>query len=355
MDPRRGGGRPLVKSAGAYKAPIDVASSSAAKALPTIPAHSRGGVGGISVVVPVYRSAAILPDLHARLVEAVATLTDEFEILLVEDGGEDDSWAAIQMLAAQDPRVRGIRLNRNYGQHNALLCGIRLAQFGVIVTLDDDLQNPPEEIERLVRRLGPDADVVYGTPQRERHGFWRDQSSRITKWALQGAMGSEAARHVSTFRAFDARLRGAFESYRGSSVAIDVLLTWGTTRFAHVTVRHESRKVGRSNYTARMLFTHAWNMITGFSTIPLQVASLVGFVFTAFGLAVLAYVLISYVINSGAVPGFAFLASIVAIFSGAQLFALGIIGEYIARIHFRTMDRTAYLVREQTDSESPKL
>lgn len=315
----------------------------------TLPLQPNYATGGISAVVPVYRSATILPDLHARLSASLIALTRNYEVILVDDGGDDETWPVIEALAAADSNVRGVRLNRNYGQHNALLCGVRLAYFNVIVTLDDDLQNPPEEIGRLVRRLGPDADVVYGTPEREHHGFWRDQSSRITKWALEGVMGAEAARHVSTFRAFDSRLRGAFEAYKGSSVALDVLLTWGTQRFAHVTVRHEPRRSGVSNYTPRMLFTHAWNMITGFSTIPLQIASLIGFVFTAFGFLVLAYVLASYVLNGGSVPGFAFLASIVAIFSGAQLFALGVIGEYIARIHFRTMDRAPYLVREQTD------
>src|SRR5262249_31175435 len=122
------------------------------------------------------------------------------------------------------------------------------------------------------------------------------------------------------------------------------------TRFAHVSVRHEPRQEGRSSYTFRKLVTHAFNMMTGFSTLPLQFASLIGFAFTLFGLVVLAFVLVTYVVNGGStVPGFAFLASIIAIFSGAQLFALGIMGEYLARIHFRTMDRPTYLVRSTTD------
>jgi undecaprenyl-phosphate 4-deoxy-4-formamido-L-arabinose transferase len=117
-----------------------------------------------------------------------------------------------------------------------------------------------------------------------------------------------------------------------------------------VTVRHEPRFEGTSNYTVGRLVSHAVNMMTGFSTLPLQVASLIGFLFTIFGLLVLAYVLVSFVVNGGSsVPGFAFLASIIAIFSGAQLFALGIIGEYLARVHFRTMDRPTYVVREGTD------
>jgi len=307
----------------------------------------------ISAIVPVYRSAPMLPELHRRLTEALSSLAERHEIVFVEDAGGDDSWDVIERLAAEDPLIRGIRMSRNYGQHNALLCGIRAARHGLIVTLDDDLQNPPEEIAKLVAKLGDDVDVVYGTPEHEQHGFLRDQGSRITKLALQTAMSAETARHVSSFRVFRTRLRDAFAFYGGPFVSIDVLLTWGTTRFDHVSVRHEPRKTGASNYTLRMLVTHALNMMTGFSTLPLQVASLIGFLFTLFGLAVLARTLITYIVNGGTTaPGFPFLASIIAIFSGAQLFALGIIGEYLARIHFRTMDRPTYLVREVTDDDA---
>ena len=307
----------------------------------------------ISAVVPVYRSGPMLPELHRRLTDALATLADRHEIILVEDAGGDDSWDVIERIAASDGRVRGIRMSRNYGQHNAILCGIRASRYGLTVTLDDDLQNPPEEIAKLLTRLGDDVDVVYGTPEQEQHGFLRDQGSRITKLALQTAMSAETARHVSSFRILRTQLRDAFATYGGPFVSIDVLLTWATTRFSHVAVRHEPRQAGRSNYTFRMLVTHALNMMTGFSTLPLQVASLIGFLFTLFGLGVLALVLVTYIVNGGStVPGFAFLASIIAIFSGAQLFALGIMGEYLARIHFRTMDRPTYLVREVTDDDA---
>jgi glycosyltransferase involved in cell wall biosynthesis len=306
----------------------------------------------ISAIVPVYRSAHILPELHRRLAAALSSIADRYEIILVEDAGGDESWSVIEQLAEGDRHVRGIRMSRNYGQHNALLCGIRAARYGVIVTMDDDLQNPPEEIETLVARLGEDVDVVYGTPEHEQHGFFRNQGSRITKLALQSVMSAETARNVSAFRAFRAPLREAFAAYRGPYVSIDVLLTWGTTRFSHVRVRHEPRQAGQSNYTFRTLVTHALNMMTGFSTLPLQIASLIGFAFTLFGFGILVLVLATYVSNGGSsVPGFAFLASIIAIFSGAQLFALGVIGEYLARMHFRTMDRPTYLVQQVTSEE----
>jgi undecaprenyl-phosphate 4-deoxy-4-formamido-L-arabinose transferase len=234
---------------------------------------------------------------------------------------------------------------RNYGQQNALLMGIRAARNEIIITIDDDLQNPPEEIPKLLDKLAEGIDVVYGKPQRQQHGLWRDMASTVTKLALQGAMGAATARDASAFRAFRTQLRDAFADYKSPYVSIDVLLTWGTTRFTAIEVRHDPRLVGASNYTFRKLVVHALNMMTGFSTWPLQAASLMGFGFTLFGIAVLLFVLGRYVMLGGSVPGFPFLASIVAIFSGAQMLALGIIGEYLARMHFRMMGRPSSVIR----------
>jgi hypothetical protein len=198
----------------------------------------------------------------------------------------------------------------------------------------------------LLAKLAEGHDVVYGTPHQERHGLLRDLASRITKLVLQNAMGADIARRVSALRVFRTSVRQAFAAYQGPFVSIDVLLTWSTTRFGAVTVRHEPRKAGTSGYTLSKLMAHAFNMMTGFSVLPLQLASLIGFALTLFGLGVLAFVLARYFAQGGSVPGFPFLASVIAIFSGAQLFALGIMGEYLARMHFRMMDRPPYAVRE---------
>lgn len=302
----------------------------------------------ISFVVPVYRSAESLPELHTRLCAVFGTESSSFELIFVEDCGGDNSWEVIQQLAAQDDRVHGIRMSRNYGQHNALLCGIRAAQGDVIVTLDDDLQHPPEELPKLLAKLEAGYDVVYGPPEREQHGLLRDLASQITKLALEGAMGAANARQVSALRVFRTRLRDAFADYRSPTVNIDVLLTWATTRFTAVRVRHEVRKFGESGYTPRKLVRHALNMMTGFSTRPLQLASMMGFSFAFFGLCILAYVVIRWVLQGSAVPGFAFLASVITIFSGAQLMALGIIGEYLARMHLRTMEQPPYVVSQRS-------
>lgn len=309
---------------------------------------------GLSVVVPVYKSARILPDLVARLEPVLQECAGAFELVLVDDASPDDSWQVIEALARRLPWVRGLSMMRNFGQHSALLCGIRSARYDVVVTMDDDLQHPPEELPALLAELARGHDVVYGSPREEPHGFLRGLASRITKLALSQAMGAETARRASAFRVLRTELREAFGGYVSGFVSIDVLLTWGTTRFSSVEVRHDPRAEGVSGYSVSKLLTHALNMLTGYSAKPLQVASLTGFAFTLLGLLILAFVLVRYVVEGGSVPGFPFLASVIVIFSGAQLFALGIMGEYLARIHFRTMSRPAYAVRSSTEDPAQR-
>jgi len=300
---------------------------------------------GISVVVPVYNSAGTLNDLVKRLRAALNATGRGYEAVLVNDGSADQSWETIEKLCHENPWVRGIDLMRNSGQENALLCGIRAARYDVTATIDDDLQNPPEEIERLAGMLGEGYDVVYGTPEREQHGLWRDAASIITKFVMRHLMGVHHAREVTAFKVFRTELRGAFAHYRNPYVSIDLLLTWGTDRFGALTVRHDRRAVGQSHFTLRKLVRHAITMITGFSVVPLRLASLMGFAFSLLGLGVLVYVVVEYLVRGSPVPGFPFLAAIIAIFSGAQMLALGIIGEYLARVHMHSLGREPYAVR----------
>lgn len=297
----------------------------------------------ISVVIPVYNSEESLLQLCERLNSVLKKNLKEYEIILVNDDSKDSSGDIINQLDKKYEWVKGVYLLKNYGQHNALLCGIRKAKYGLIATLDDDLQNPPEEIPKLIDKLNEGYDVVYGTPEKEQHGLFRNLASITVKVALKTTMGAETASHVSAFRVFRTRLREAFMHYRGPFVSIDVLLTWGTNKFYAIKVQHDSRELGNSNYSFRKLFVHAFNMITGFSVLPLKIASILGFVFAFFGLLVLIYVVGRFLIQGSPIQGFTFLVSIISIFSGAQLLAIGIIGEYLTRMHFRSMDKPQYV------------
>ena len=299
----------------------------------------------LSIVVPVYRGAHTLPALIERLDVVLGEIASSYEVILVNDGSPDESWETILLLAGQYPWIHGINLMRNYGQHNALLAGIREAQYEIIVTMDDDLQHPPEELPKLLAELENGGDVVYGIPEAEKHGIFRDTASRFIKWLMSIALEAPHISRSGALRAFRTQVREAFLDYRSQFVSIDVLLGWGTTKFSSVTVRHDHRFAGKSNYTFRELARHTFNMVTGFSTLPLRLASATGFFFTIFGFVVLVYVLARYLIQGTSVQGFPFLASIISIFSGVQLFAMGIFGEYLARMYFRMMGRPPSVTR----------
>ena len=300
----------------------------------------------VSVVIPVFNSEGTLEELYIRLTKSLIANSSDYEIIFINDASGDNSSKAMHSIAENDSNIKCINLNKNFGQHNALLCGIRQAKYDLIVTLDDDLQNPPEEIPKLVEKLYQGFDVVYGYPKIEKHGIFRNWASVITKMALKTTMGVENAENVSAFRVFRTELRDSFSDYKGSFISIDVLLSWGTNSFSAIPVNHEKRVKGKSNYTFRKLVRHAVNMVTGFSVLPLQIASMIGFLLSLFGFVVLVYVVGRFLFQGSPVPGFPFLASIIAIFSGAQLLGIGIIGEYLARMHFRIMDKPQYFIKK---------
>jgi glycosyltransferase involved in cell wall biosynthesis len=297
----------------------------------------------LSIVVPVYKGETFIESLVAQLSRTLPAFSKTYEIILVNDGSPDNSWSLIQDLTRKYDCVCGISMMRNYGQHNATLCGVRAARYEVVVTMDQDLQHPPEEIPLLLAKLEEGYDVVYGAPRKLPQALWRNAMTAGIKWALAKVIGLPAVHNVSAFRAFRTNLREAFANFQSPSLILDVLLSWGTTRFTSVPVNIAQAE--RTNYNFTMLVRTAMLILIGYSTLPLRFASWIGFVMTLFGLGVFIYVLVVY-FTAGSLPGFPFLASIIALFSGAQLFALGIFGEYLARMFDRSMDRPPYVVHE---------
>lgn len=304
----------------------------------------------VSVVVPVYNGAKTLEMLTERLQAVLPTVAERFELILVNDDSPDESWEVITRLAKTHSGVRGVALMRNAGQHNATLCGIREARYEVIVTLDDDLQNPPEFIPALLAKLEEGFDVVYGVPRKREQVWWKGLFAAAVKRSISSVMGIRTVRDIGAFRAFRARVRQAFAHYEGPDVLVDVLLSWGTHRFASIPVDEAPRDVGVSNYNFWKLVKVSLLVLTSYTTIPLRLASIIGFVFTIFGFFILIYVVAVY-FTDWSIPGFPFLASTISIFSGVQLFALGIIGEYLARVFERTGGRRSYTISQTTDVE----
>ena len=284
-----------------------------------------------SVIIPVYNGEETIIPLTERLLKVLPDLFHKYEIILVDDCSPDDSWKIVCQLQSEYPDfVRAFHLARNFGQHNATLCGIRAARYEICITMDDDLQHPPEEVHKLIEELNKGYDVVYAIPEKMPHSWWRNIGSRWTKRILSKIMGIPI-REIGAFRAFRTDLRDAFTDYHSPDVLVDPLLSWGTKKYSHVIVEEDPRSVGKSNYTFSKLVSTSLLVLTGYSTGPLRFASKLGFLFMLFGFLVLIYILI-VTISLGSVPGFPFLASIISIFAGVQLFAMGIFGEYLARM-----------------------
>jgi glycosyltransferase involved in cell wall biosynthesis len=297
----------------------------------------------LSIVVPVYRGETYVEPLVERLVKVLPKIARKYEIILVNDGSPDASWAGIEQMVKKHKWVKGICLMRNYGQHNATLCGIRSARYELTVTMDQDLQHLPEEIPVLLAKIEEGYDVVYGAPKKLPQGFWRNVMTANIKRLLAKVMGVPSVQNISAFRLFRTYLRSAFENFQSPTLTVDVLLSWGTSRFTSAQV--DVAPADRSNYNFFALVKAAILILTGYSTLPLRLASWIGFFMTLFGLAVFFYVIYIYFV-AGSLPGFPFLASIISLFSGAQLFTLGIFGEYLARIFDRSMDRPSYVIHE---------
>ena len=301
---------------------------------------------GLSIVVPVFRSEKTLNELVNRITNSISDKS--VEIILIDDASGDGTWTTICSIARQNSMVTGIRLGRNSGQHGALLAGVRAAKFQTVVTLDDDLQNPPEEINKLIDALVPGVDVVYGVSTEVKQNFYRRAGSKLVRKFFASALGFNSAVSMSSFRTFRTALREGFNTALGPNVSLDALLTWSTTRFTVVEVKHDERKVGDSHYTFRKLVRFMIDMATGYSALPLRLASALGFLTISFGAIILVYVIGRPIITGERVQGFPMLASTIIIFSGVQIFLLGILGEYIGRMHFRVMNKPTYMVAETT-------
>lgn len=230
--------------------------------------------GSISVVVPVYGDGGDIDALVTRL-QAVLDGTASWELILVNDGSPRPTWDLIQRLAASRPSIKGIDLQRNAGQHNALLAGIRASTGDVVITMDDDLQHPPEEVPVLLQRLLTSGDdIVYGMPGAPRHGHRRQVGARLSRRFVAFASGMPQARVVSAFRAFRGTLRSAFTAHAGSRVFIDGVLLRATSKVSGVAVRHDPRGRGQSGYTFASLIAICADMIVAFGMLRRRLLAL---------------------------------------------------------------------------------
>lgn len=300
----------------------------------------------ISIVVPVYRSAGMLPELHRRLTEALAQLNEDYEILLVEDCGGDNSWEVIEAISQRDAHVRGIKLSRNFGQHAATICGISKAQGKYIITLDDDLEHPPEAIPQLIAKAREGYALVYGVFRSRTHSTWRNLTSELARRAFNRAIPTLNYEYTS-FRIIESSIAKVLAEFDSPFPFVDGYLSWLTNSYAKVEVPHCQRAEGTSNYNFRKLLIHTINIFVTFSDLPLRMASYIGFIFFLIGMAWLGVILFGKLFGIITVSGFASIMAAIVLFGGIQLLILGVFGEYIGRMNFKSSKKPLFLISRE--------
>ena len=299
----------------------------------------------LSVVIPVYNSAQIMPSLLARLRTVLGGLDLTYEVVMVEDGSPDDSWRVLSAFQQQDPEhIVAIQLMRNYGQHNALMCGFRHARGALIVTMDDDLQHPPEEIPKLLDTIAAgDLDLVYGCYDKKKHPLLKNAGSAVVNMFFRRVFRLSVT--VTAFRVFRRELLEAILSYTRPFTFIDGLLAWNTRRVGTTIVEHHPRAIGRSGYSLAKMVTLALNLFTNFSLLPLQFVSLMGSLAAVGGLLAGVYYLFRHLTGSITTSGYASIIVSILILGGLQLLGMGIIGEYLGRLHLNVNEKPQYRER----------
>jgi glycosyltransferase involved in cell wall biosynthesis len=301
---------------------------------------------GISVIVPHFNSVQI-----RELVEEVETSLKnkfDFEIIIVDDSNSTSSWFNLKQIYDFHERVKCIELTKNYGQHNAILAGIEMAKHDLIVTIDDDLQIFPAEILVIYNHLLTyNLDLVYGAPRVSKHGNSRKFSSKILKFILRKVLRAQTVEGINSFRIFKKNLLVNFVNNSTGDISIDALLFWSTSNFDSVHVEHKTRKLGKSSYTFKKLFNLAIETLIGYSTLPLRISTVIGLSLSVVGLILLGVTLIQYFLNGIQIEGFTTIITLITIFSGAQFLTLGVIGEYIRKIHTNSMRKPTFVVRSR--------
>lgn len=305
-----------------------------------------GARPALSVVVPVYNEARTLVDLHQRLARTLKEVGRPWEVLFVDDGSTDESRDILRALRAQDPAVRVIRFNRNYGQHAAVFAGLEHARGEVVVTLDADLQNPPEEIPRLLQPIDAGVEVVGGRRVDRRDPWLRRVASWTANRLTSLAVGVRMRDYGCMLRAYRRPVVERILACRETSSFIPALANTFAASVAEVPVAHAARREGRSRYGPFRLLRLSFDLLTGFSLLPIQIVSLAGVLVAALGLGFAVFLFLRRLLVGPEVEGVFTLFAILFFFVGLQILALGLIGEYVGRIYQEVRRRPRYVISE---------
>jgi dolichol-phosphate mannosyltransferase/undecaprenyl-phosphate 4-deoxy-4-formamido-L-arabinose transferase len=302
-----------------------------------------------SVVIPVYNAEATLAELVQRLAALFRDLGRSYEIVLVDDASRDGSWSLIERLCAEGAPVRAFQFARNHGQHYALKCGLDHCSGRFAVTMDDDLQNPPEEVAKLVRAIeeDPAVDVVIGRYERKSHPAMRNLGAATLHAVERVIFRVDRGVFLGGFRILRRSVIDEIRRARHAQPRIGPIILSITSRIKNVPVRHEPRRQGRSGYTLRRLVRDTLSSIMNYSSLPLQLVSVVGFGAALLSVALAVFYLWLYFTRGIGVSGFTTLVLLILFTSGAVLFSFGLVGEYLRRIVAQQLMFSQYHVRAE--------
>ncbi|MGQ4660278.1 glycosyltransferase [Lysobacter sp. F6437] len=289
----------------------------------------------ISVVVPVFRSGATLPALYARLEPVLSACASDWEIILVDDASNDGTFGAMAELHQRDSRVKLVRFSRNMGQHNAVLCGIGRSRGDYVVTLDDDLQNPPEEIPRFIAKIDEGFDLVIGRIDGgKKHALHRNLSSGLLQLLVTRVIGKPSHISLSSYRCMTRRAADAMAEYAGAHVYMPAVMFNAVPieRIDNLLVAHHERQHGRSTYTLRKLVRLASYLLINHSSTPLRMVTMWGLLLSIISLVFAGYVVLDVLANGSTVAGWPSLVVLISFLSGNIMFCMGVLGEYIGRL-----------------------
>lgn len=298
-----------------------------------------------SVVIPVFNSQDIVLDTLRRTAAFFESRQLSYEIIAVNDGSSDHSWEQLARAAAENPRIVAIDLLRNSGQHNANLCGFRASRGQWLVTMDDDLQNPPEEIAHLIEKAKEGFDLVIGRFHEKQHAGYRKLGSRAVRALNQRIFGQEPDLILSNFRLMHRDVVDRVCAYRGPFPYIPGLCLRFSGRRANAMVEHHPRRSGSSNYNWRRILTLVSTILFNYSSFPLRLVAALG-IFTAIVSLLLGlYYLAEGIFGGARVPGWTTLVVMLAFFNGMTMLMLAMLGEYVVRIINQLTIADPYFVR----------
>lgn len=304
----------------------------------------------LSIVVPVYRSAAILPKLAEQIHDEMRKegLADRFELLLVNDASPDNSWQVIRSLADTYGFIKGISLRRNFGQHNAIMAGLNYASGELIILMDDDLQHPPHAIGDMVRALSEGYDVCYTNYVNRQHASWKKMGSRFNDWVATRLLGKPKGLYLSSFKGLRREIAQEVIRYDGPYAYVDGLILDVTRSITTIDIEHQERHEGEGNYNLGRSISLWMKMATSFSVTPLRLATYAGFILAALSLVMIAFVIVQRMLHPEFPRGWASLIATILFIGGIQTLCIGMIGEYIGRTYLKLNRKPQFIVGTTT-------